>query len=214
MRMQKLLRLFLTLALFLLPATARAQFVVYTDFASFIAATTGHQTDTFDDLFPGDTPNGPLARNSGVYGYNVSVNTSSFYGAGSIGDTWLSANVSTDIMTFSGFDPSVRGIGGFFFGTDVNGALATNTNLFVTVMSSAGTHTQTLVNPSAGSFFGIVASGNISSFSVQVDTPTSGFAWPAVNNLTVAVVPEPSTFALVGAGAAVLVLLARRRRNV
>ncbi len=215
MRMQTLLRLFLTISLLVLPETARAQFVVYTDLASFLAATSGAGVDSFDDLFPGDTPNGPLLRNAGTFAYSASVNTSSFFGAGSAGDTWLSANVSTDIITFSGFDATVRGVGGFFFGTDANGAPMASTDLFVTAMNAGGSYSQTLVSPTVGSFFGVVSTGGISSLTVEVQTPTAGFAWPTVNSLTVAgaptVVPEPSSFVLLAAGAAGVLVIARRR---
>jgi len=213
MRMQTLSRMFLTLALFVLPATAHAQFVVYTDLASFLARTAAYSTDTFDDLVPEAAPNGPLNRNSGIFRYTADVNTSSFYAVGSVGDTWLSANVATDIITFSGFDLSARGLGGFFFSTDVSGAPSSNTDLFVTIVNETGMYTQTLVSPNAGSFFGVLSNSSISSMKVEVVTPTSGFGFPTVNNFTVAVVPEPSTFALFGVGSAVLVLLARRRRN-
>ncbi|MCA0375537.1 MAG: PEP-CTERM sorting domain-containing protein [Gemmatimonadetes bacterium] len=216
MRLPSLLRLAATLVLVALPATARAQFAVYTDFASFLAATSNAGTDTFGDLFSGDTPNGPLNRTAGAFAYTANVNTSSFYVNGGLGGTWLSTNVSTDIVTFDGFSPSMFGIGGTFFNTDEMGAEAAGTSLTLTAFTAGGSFTHTLTNPGASSFFGIVATDPFASVTVQSVTPAQGFAWPTVGSLTLAaapqVVPEPSTFVLLAVGVVGMVAVARRRR--
>ncbi len=217
MRLASLSRLLLAVALVALPATARAQFVVYSDLASFLAATSNAGTDTFDDIAVFDAPASPLNRLAGGYAYSATVNTTSFFGTGSVSDTWLSTNTSTDIITFSGFGSTVRGIGGFFFGSDANGGVRPGTNLFLSATNIGGTTMRTLVDATVGSFLGFVSGSDIVSLTVEAELPTVDFAWPTVNDLVIAeapvatVVPEPSSLALMLVGAGGLFVAARRR---
>lgn len=203
------------------PAIARAQFVVYTDLAAFLAATTGAGTDRFDDLAIGAAPSSPLARSAGAFGYTATVNTTTLFGAGAGADHWLSANTSTDIISFSGFSTGVRGVGGFFFGSDVAGAFRPTTSVIVRATNAGGTTTRTLLDTTLGTFLGFVSASDIFSLTVESVLPATGFAWPTVNDFVLArapvgnVVPEPSTFLLTGTGILVLVVsvMHRRRRN-
>jgi hypothetical protein len=203
------------------PSAARAQFAVYTDLAAFLAATSGAGTDTFDDLAAGPLA-APLARTAGSFGYSVSANTSTLYGVGPAADRWLSADVATDVVTFNGFGPAVRAVGGFFFGTDLGGAFRAGTSLTVRATGAGGATTRVLTNAATGTFLGFVGTGALTSLTVEAGQPAQApadLAFPTVNALVVAaapassVVPEPATVVLVAAGAAVLVPATARRRR-
>jgi hypothetical protein len=214
MRFSKLTSFVAAAALTFAPVVAKAQFAVFTNFSDFLTATSSVGTDTFDNLNEGWN-NSPLARTAGSYNYTVSANTSGFYGGGSAADRWLSSDVSTDIVTFNGFGPSVRGVGGFFFGTDLSGAFAQGFELLITATSASGTSSQTFLSGSTTSFLGFVSTDALQSLTVQMKTP-SVEAFPTVNNFVVAqavtTVPEPSTAVLLLVGAAGLMVVVQRRR--
>lgn len=203
-----------------LPQRVSAQFTTYTTLASFLAATTKAGTDSFENLsLTASTPS-PLARNAGAFSYTVTVNTTSFVGSGSSADRWLSTNTATDIITFSGFGPGVRGIGGSFFGTGASGAFSANTTILLTARTASGMSTQTLLNTTLSTFLGFVASADLLSLTVEAVQPTGNtFAWPTVNDLVLAngaassVVPEPATWMLLVNGLAGVVLLVTWRRS-
>ncbi|HEY0931679.1 MAG TPA: PEP-CTERM sorting domain-containing protein [Gemmatimonas sp.] len=214
MRFSKLTSFVAAAALTLAPVAAQAQLAVFTNFADFLAATSGASTDSFDDLSEGWSTS-PLSRTAGTHNYTVSANTSGFYGVGTNADRWLSSEMSTDIVTFSGFDATVRGVGGFFFGTNFDGAFAQGFNVVVTATSASGSLSQLLVSPSTNSFLGFVATDDLLSLSFAMATPTVD-AFPTVNNFVVAkaptAVPEPSSMVLLLAGAAGMVVVLNRRR--
>lgn len=216
MRIQTISRLLLAAMLVLLPQRVSAQFTVYTDLASFLAATSNAGTDSFEDLsLTGSTPS-PLTRTAGAFSYTATVNTTSFFGAGSSADRWLSTNTATDIVTFGGFGSGVRGIGGLFFGSTASGTFRANTSIMLTARTASGLSTQTLLNTTLGTFLGFVASADLVSLTVEAMQPASGgFAWPTVNNLVIAneVIPEPSTWMLMVTGFGMLVLIAARNRS-
>ncbi|MES3034600.1 MAG: PEP-CTERM sorting domain-containing protein [Gemmatimonadota bacterium] len=223
MRTQRFARLAAALLLIgLLPQRALAQFTVYTSLASFLAATTGAGTDTFEDLSITTATPAPLARTAGSFGYTASVNTTSFFGAGSAADRWLSTNTTTDIITFNGFGPGVRGVGGLFFGTDAAGAFRPASSIVLVARTASGMSTRTVLDATLATFVGFVASADLISLTVEAVQPLSGsaFAWPTVNNLVLAgapamnVVPEPATWLMMvtGFGMMVLVVTGRRRK--
>ena len=219
MRTTSFARVLVALLLLAWPVASQAQFTVYTDLASFLAATTGAGTDTFDNLSITNSTPTPLVRNAGAFGYTATVNTTTFYGAGTATDHWLSTNTSTDIIRFSGFSAQVRGVGGYFFGTDVTGAFRSATSVIVRATNAAGTTSQTLVNTTLGTFLGFVSTSDIFSVTVETVLPPSGFAWPTVNDFVLAaapnanVVPEPATYALFSAGLLIVGVVAQRRRR-
>jgi hypothetical protein len=121
---------------------------------------------------------------------------------------WLSTFEVTPI-TFTNFSANVTAIGGNFFSTGFN-TLYTNTP-FTIVVTFADAQTYTNSNFSASSpsaFFGLTYSTNITSLTVSAPAE-----YRTVDNLTVGVVPEPSTYALLSLAAVMLVGYVIRRRR-
>jgi PEP-CTERM motif len=197
-------------------ATAsQAVVTVYTSQAAFNAATTAQGVDTFTGLsITGSTPS-PITRNAGAYTYTGAVTTTSFFGAGTTANPWLSTNTATDTMTFNTFIGGVQAVGGNFFGSDISGLFKAG-DITVTATDASGTVTQTIVGATTTSFLGFVSTGAMTSLTVASVQPATGFLWPTVDNLTLAknitVVPEPETYAMMLAGLGLVGFFARRRR--
>ncbi len=197
-------------------ATAsHAVVTVYTSQAAFNAATSAQGVDTFTGLsITGSTPS-PITRTAGAYTYTGAVTTTSFFGAGTTADPWLSTNTATDTMTFNTFIGGVQAVGGNFFGSNISGLFQAG-DITVTATDASGTVTQTIVGATTTSFLGFVSTGAMTSLTVASVQPTTGFLWPTVDNLTLAknitVVPEPETYAMMLAGLGLVGFFARRRR--
>jgi PEP-CTERM motif len=194
---------------------ATAAITVYTTQASFNAATSNQGVDTFTGFsISGATPS-PITRTAGVYSYTGSASTTSFFGAGTTANPWLSTNTATDTMTFNAFTGGVQAVGGNFFGSDITGSFLSG-NITLTATDSSGTVTQTIVGATTTSFLGFVSTGAMTSLTVASVQPATGFLWPTVDNLTLAKiaapVPEPETYAMFLAGLAMVSVIARRRR--
>jgi hypothetical protein len=188
-------------------AAAHADITVYTSQTAFLAAVSAPGTDTFDDLAVAPYPS-PLARMAGAYSYTAAAD-GGIYGAGSGTDHWLSTNIATDAITFSGFSPGVLALGGFFFGSDINGAFIPGTTMTLTA-TSGETRTITLDDTTAGTFLGFVSTSQLSSVVLNATQPATYPAWPTVNDLTLAV-PEPASYAMLLAGLGLAGFAARRR---
>jgi hypothetical protein len=202
----------LAAGLVLSPATARAQFITFSDLAAWTAAVGVAALDTFNDL-PGGTFTAPAARLTGAHAYQVStaISGQQFFNVGPVGDRWLSTNVATDTLVFRSFGPLVRGVGGSFFGTDSPGNFMSGRTVRISATNAGGTSSFTITPTSATGFFGIVSTaGALTSFRVAMDAagPTS---WATANDFRVAIVPEPRSWLLLGTGMVLLLAIGRRR---
>lgn len=198
------------------PAVARAQFVVYTNQATFLAAVTDANVDTFTGFNTLSPTPSPVLRTVGPYSYTAFVNNNGdFFGAGTVADPWLSTNTATDAISFGTFTGGVGAVGGYFFGSNIAGAFQSG-DILVTYVDAMGAQSTTLIAPSTTSFFGVVSqSYAITSFTVSAVQPSdTDVLWPTVDNLTLAqtTVPEPGTYALLATGLLVIGFITRRQR--
>ncbi len=207
-------------ALWAVGSAAHAYLTVYTTQASFLAAVNAPGVDSFDDLDYTVPLASPQARMAGAYNYTLSADvTAGFFPASDDGvDVWVSPTNSTDTVTFDGFAPSLRAIGGFFFGSDLAGFSTAAPVLLLNVTDANSTLAQTLLNPGTTTFVGFVSDRALTSLSVATG-PVAGAGtpgvWPTINDLTLAVaVPEPGSYALMWAGLGVLGVVMRKRKNV
>ncbi|PLY40069.1 PEP-CTERM sorting domain-containing protein [Janthinobacterium sp. ROICE36] len=199
--------------LLLAASAAQADITVFTSQSAYLAAVGNTGVDTFDDL-PIDNLGGPLNRSAGSYAYTASsVGVSPIlYGAGTGSDNWLSTNDRNDNVLFSNFSSAVRGVGGFFFGSNFVGEYADSQSVTLTARNALGEMlTYELTLPTQASFIGFLSSGAFSDLSVS--TAGQVGIWPTINNLTVSAVPEPATYGMLLGGLGLLGFMARRRRT-
>lgn len=193
---------------------AQASIQVFEDETSFLAALSSFGTDTFDDLIPGAATDGPLTRTAGTVGYTVtaSPNSPTFYGAGTEADPWLSTNNAQDFVTFSGFSLPVLAIGAFVSGSDIAGLPLAGGFSAVRVTTADGTAVEFERRAGVDNYWGFLSDSPIVSFEVKTFYGRrSDPVWPTIDDLTVAAVPEPGTYAMLLAGLGVLGFVARRR---
>ena len=207
-----------TLALATLLAAAgaaQAAVTVYTSQAAFLAAVTAPGVDTFTGFsITGSTPS-PITRSAGAYGYTATASTTTFFGAGTVANPWLSTNTATDSITFNNFTGGVNAFGGNFFGSNISGLFAAG-DVVLTATDASGTVSQTITGATTSSFIGFVSNGPLLSATLAAVQPAGAFLWPTADNLTlaaVAAVPEPQTYAMLLSGLTLLGFLARRRRQ-
>ena len=189
---------------------AHAALTQFNTQASFAAAVTAPSTDTFA-FVPFDFVASPSTRTTGPYGYTVSA-PSGLFGGPNAANPWLSTNLSGASMTFATFTGGVAAIGGSFFAADITGQPLANQSLTLTATDSLGaTLTQTLSNPGTSSFLGFSSNASLVSLVVGI---ANRDAFVAVDNLVLAgPIPEPETYAMLLAGLAGIVAVARRRRR-
>jgi len=197
--------------LFSLALTTRADIIVFTDESLFLSALSGSAVDNFDDLMP-DELGSPLTRMAGPYRYQVSTGPGDggFFPVLNGSDAYLAPTLAADVVTFSGFGPGVFGFGGSFFATDAYGGYLPDRSIDLTAIGGADSATYTLTGSSPSSFVGFLSSSRLAEISMRTTNEQGNVYWATANNVVVAV-PEPSTYAMFGAGIAVLA--ARRRRR-
>ncbi|MCA9281244.1 MAG: PEP-CTERM sorting domain-containing protein [Phycisphaeraceae bacterium] len=187
---------------------ANAGFTVHTSLASFNAATSAQGTDTYTGFSITGVTASPIVRSAGAYGYTASA-ANGFFGAGTVGDPWLSTNTATDSIVFSNFTGGASAFGGNFFDSNIAGAFAAG-DIMITAVDSSGSVSQTIVGATTSSFLGFVSDGSLVSLTVAAVQPVSGFIWPTVDNFVLAqAIPAPGAAAMLGLGG---MLAARRRR--
>jgi hypothetical protein len=206
---KELRHILLGLGLVCFAGSSQATFFTYTTQSGFTGATIAAGTDTFDSLAAGDLPSS-IARVAGPYAYTVSSPSGLFGIDGA--DRWLSNFDRREGISFTGFANSVRAIGGTFFGTNDSGVVLTDQMIRFTVTdTSLAQFSTVLAINSASSFFGVASTTPILSLLISVDPSNLLAAYPTVNNLLVAAVPEPSTYALMLLGLAAIGRAASRR---
>lgn len=208
-------------ALFAVCGTSHASFTVFNMAAEFAAATSAPGVDTYNSFSSGNPAPSPITRNAGAYTYTAATTTSTFFGAGTTADPWLSTDKETDSITFFDFSGGAKAIGGNFFGSDAGGNFASGDITIVANDSFGAQSTQTITGATLSSFLGFVSTGTISSLVVTAVQPAIGRLWPTVVNLTIATptavaitpVPEPEGYALMLAGLGAVGFMVGRRRG-
>jgi hypothetical protein len=192
------LRSLVIVLLLVFAGAAQAAFTVYTSQAAFLAAVAAPATDNYNDLALGSVP-GPLIRAAAPYGYTANTTSPDFFIIGTAADAWLSTDVSDDTITFNAIPASVRGIGGRFFVTDFEGAVAAGQTVTLVATDGDGTSTQQIVNATQTSFLGFVSTGPLTSLTVTATNLMPDTAWPTVNDLVLATAASAPPAVLVSA---------------
>jgi hypothetical protein len=200
--------------LLLAAAAAQADVVVYTDRAAFLAALSASGTDTFNDLSRAETGT-PLARVAGAYSYLASAGpVADFWPAGSAADVWLATNAANDTITFGSFAAGVRGFGGNFFGSDVNGAFSPGRTMILTATDGTATRTVNLYDTTTTTFLGFISSDPLATVTLHGEGLPGITYWATANDVTiglVSAVPEPETYGMWLAGLGLVGFAMRRR---
>ncbi|WP_295998162.1 PEP-CTERM sorting domain-containing protein [Rugamonas sp.] len=207
-------------AVMLLAATAaHAELTVYTSQASYQSAVGKSGVDTFNDLDIDERYDSPMARTAGGYDYSVGAgpkNQHMYPGGDDDGDWWLTTSNDGDGLTFSKFGQKIVGTGGFFFTSDMGGYSEPGFSVLVTGVDSTGaTLSYEVKNSQVNSFLGFVSTASMVSLTVSSIHSDADYVWPTVDNfeLSVAAVPEPSTYAMLLGGLGLLGVAARRRKQ-
>lgn len=210
------------------PLAAVAAPIVHQSQGAFLAAISGAETDTFDDIGTGMLAN-PLARSTATYDYQAWAEAG-LWGIADGTGRWLSNYGSEVPLVLSAFSTSVSGVGGYFFTTNMPGASVLG-DIEATVVDSDGNSTiHTIVGSSPSTFTGFsVAQGYIASLTLRALQPQNvteeTSVWVTLDDLALgatreAIValslpapteaPAPAPMVLLGLG---LVGLAAARRH-
>lgn len=199
--MQAIRHLLPVVALLTMSATSFASTTVYTSQSGFLAQLApASYTETFTGL--SDGPPGPQTFGSGTFAFTAQAPSSLYLSAGFLGTSQID-----EALTVT-FGAGVKAVGGNFFTVDLGDTLQ---SVNVTVTLSDATTVSFTPTSFADSFRGFVSTVDISS--VTVSAPGQSL-YASMDNLTVgtiAAVPEPASWALMGLG--VIGLLAARRRG-
>jgi hypothetical protein len=200
--------------------TAGAQTNTFTNSSAFFSAiSASNYTETFNGI-PGANFVATPTNFSGN-GFSFTATTTNggvnnqLYGLtnGGGGDRWITLFFPEFGLVFTNFSLNTSAIGGNFFATDDQGFF-TNTPINVRILLSDSSTFSTNYTPSgSASFLGVTFSTNVSISSLVISNINTPPQFPTANNLTIGVVPEPSTYALLGLAAAGFAGYVIRRRR-
>jgi hypothetical protein len=209
-------------------STAHASFSFSTlsgaNTAATFAASVNGSIDTFNDLtINSDLGTASLNRAAGTIGYSVSTQTNLYtVQTNVIGGSSLTVDGNTDTLTFANFSAPVVAFGVRFFLSELTAGNAVAGSMTVSAtdvngLSQSYTYNQT-VSAGEAIFLRLTSTAALSSVELVPPTPP---VFPAGNpnvfatadNLVLAAVPEPETYALMLAGLGLLGFVARRRRQ-
>ena len=218
-------RKFLTLAIVVITACAatydaEAQPNTYTDSSAFFAAiSASNYTETFNGIAGGNVVTTPTNFSGNGFSFTATTTNggvnNQLYGLTNGGgdDRWITLLYPQFGLVFTNFSLNVSAIGGNFFATDDQG-FYTNTPINVRILLSDSSTFSTNYTPSgASSFLGVTFNTNVSVSSLVISNLNVPPQFPTANNLIIGVVPEPSTYALLGLAAAGFAGYVIRRRR-
>lgn len=220
--------LLLAIVAVVLPTSVRAQpFTVFTNSTNFFNAISGAQfTTNFASVPDYQFMDNPTAFSGNGFSFDVYSTTnnptpgdSQLLGLQILpGQGWVATFSDVDSLVFSNFTyPSgqgLYGIGGNWFANDPSGAFVSQAVTVVATLVDDSTFT-TNYTPAdfASSYVGFLAATNFRSLTVSGPFPSVTDVYAGAGNVTV--VPEPSTYALLGLAATGLAgyIVRRRRRS-
>lgn len=181
-------------------SAANAAITTFTTEASWLSAVgSGSVLENFNDPVLA----APLTS---ITGGSFQTGTHAFAGEQVYGGVATSSNV----ITFN-FSTAISALGGFW---DLNGPGGPGTNL---TLSLIGGGTETFVdyfsNSLAGSFQGFVTSSAFNSMTLSMGTACCVETFQ-MENLRIAPVPEPETYAMFMVGLGLIGFMARRRKDI
>ena len=200
---------------------AEAQTNTFTNTNSFFAAiSASNYTETFNGIPGANFVTTPTNFSGNGFSFTATTTNggvgNQLYGLtnGGGSDRWITLFYPEFGLVFTNFSLNVSAIGGNFFATDFDG-FYTNTPINVSILLSDSSTFSTNYTPSGPtSFLGVTFSTNVSISALVVSNLNTPPQFPTANNLTIGVVPEPSTYALLGLAAAGLAgYVIRRRRS-
>jgi len=217
-------RVLLTLAAAALTAyvtldEAEAQTNTFTNSSAFFAAiSASNYTETFNTIAANNFVTTPTNFSGNGFSFTATTTNgggdNQLYGLDTAGaDRWLTLFYPEYGLVFTNFSLNVSAIGGNFFATDAGG-FYTNTPINVSILLSDSSTFSTNYTPSSAvSFLGVTFSTNVSVSALVISNLNAPPQFPTANNLTMGVVPEPSTYALLGLAAAGFAGYVIRRRH-